>query len=151
VKKACLFRIVAVFLTAAFMVLTLVPPTICNQPDSQETNIAPEYIVYYFYTSKRCTTCRKIEQFSEEAVKQKLKVPVEAGKVQWKTLNIEIPENEHFVKDFQLYTKSVIVAEYKDGKPVRWENLPDIWKLVRNREQFVDYVAGETRRFMGNN
>lgn len=145
-KKYRSLGIMAVILTTAFLMLTRVPSGTCSQPDSPKVENASEHIVYYFYTSKRCTTCRKIEQWAEEAIKDL----VEAGRVQWQAVNIELPENEHFVKDFQLYTKSVIVAEYKQGKPIRWENLPDIWKLARDREQFVDYVAGQTRQFMEN-
>ena len=140
------FKMMVISLFSTFFALTWAPAAHSGQQDTPTDAISSGYIVHYFYTSKRCTTCRKIEQWSEEAVKDL----VEAGQVQWQALNIDLPENEHFIKDFQLFTKSVIVAEYKDGKPVRWKNLPDIWTLVRDREKFVDYVADETKNFMGN-
>ena len=93
----------------------------------------------------------KIEQWSGETVNENLKDLVTAGRLQWQALNMELPENDHFIKEFNLFTKSVIVGEYKDGKLVRWTNLPDIWKLTRDRGKFVDYVAGETRKFMEQN
>ncbi len=147
-KKSCLLRTMSLSFMAAFLALALVPSAFCNQPESGEAKISPEYIVYYFYTSKRCSTCLKIEEWSGMAITEDLKDQVDAGRLQWQALNIEKPENEHFVKDFQLYTKSVIVAEYKDGVVVRWENLADIWKLAHDRDKFIDYVAGETQKFM---
>lgn len=134
-----------------FLSLAWTPAGICSQTDSPRAGISPEYIVYYFFTNKRCSTCLRIEEWSSIAVNEDLKEQVDTGLLQWQALNIEQPENEHFVKDFQLYTKSVIIAEYKDGRPVRWVNLPDIWQLSRDQNKFIDYVAGEVRKFMEKN
>jgi hypothetical protein len=135
-------------LAMVLLSLAWIPTGHCLQPDNPKAQIAPEYMVYYFYMGKRCSTCEKIEEWSAIAVKDDLKEQVDTGRLQWQALNIDQPENKHFAKDFQLYTKSVIVAEYKNGKPVRWENLPDIWRLSHDQNKFIDYVAGEIRKFM---
>lgn len=56
--------------------------------------------------------------------------------------------NEHFVNDYQLYTKSLILSLVKDGKEVKSKNLDKIWQLARNKQKFIDYVTGEINGFM---
>ena len=45
-------------------------------------------------------------------------------------------------------TRSVVLAEYREGKVVRWENLDKVWQLVRSKDSFVDYIQSETREFL---
>jgi hypothetical protein len=106
-------------------------------------------VAYYFHGNARCATCRKIEAYSEEAIKSAFQDKLVEGRLEWRVVNVDQSENKHFVRDFQLVTKSVVLVEYGDGEVVRWENLQDIWQLVRNKDRFVDYVQSETRKFLG--
>jgi len=99
--------------------------------------------VTYFHTNYRCPTCRRLEEYSRETVARGFEEQISDGKVLYRVINVDDPENQHFVKDYNLYTKSLIVSQVKNGKEVRWKNLPDIWKHVGNRERFEQYVRGE--------
>ena len=44
--------------------------------------------------------------------------------------------NYHFVKDYGLYTKSVIISEEIDGKEIRWKNLPKVWEYIGSEDKF---------------
>ncbi|MFZ5564887.1 MAG: nitrophenyl compound nitroreductase subunit ArsF family protein [Thermodesulfobacteriota bacterium] len=151
-KRRCLTGLTAISL-ATFFSLTLawMSDAAGPQPDNRQAKIEPRFIAYYFYTSRRCGPCTQIEEWSQEAVTQTFQDQIKAGQLQWQAINVDLPENQHFIQDFQLYSKSVIVAEYKKGKAVRWTNLKDIWKLYRDREKYFDYIARETRAFMGEN
>ena len=70
------------------------------------------------------------------------------GILQWRVVNIDEPANRHFIQDFQLVTRSVVLAEYRDGKVVRSKNLDQVWQLVRDKQRFVDYVQSETKAFL---
>jgi len=139
------------FLVAVFIIMILPQMGLCEQHGSQEQKINSRYVAYYFYTSKRCGPCTTIEKLSKEAVTQNFKDQIAAGKLQWQALNLEKSENRHFIEDFQLYTKSVILAEYKEDKVVRWENLTNIWHLYRNKEKYFDYIVSKTNSFMEKN
>lgn len=106
-------------------------------------------VAYYFHGEFRCSTCRKLEALSKEAIEGAFGDELKSGSLRFEIVNMETPETEHFVKDFQLVTKSLVLVEYKDGKVIRWKNLPDIWKLVRNDAAFIDYVRKETEAFLG--
>lgn len=105
--------------------------------------------VAYFHATARCVTCRRIEQQAHDAVEGDFAGELAAGEVVWTTVNVDEPENRHFIQDYRLYTKSVIVSELVDGREVRWKNLDQVWQLVRDQEAFSRYVVGEVRAFRG--
>ncbi|MDY6823671.1 MAG: nitrophenyl compound nitroreductase subunit ArsF family protein [Thermodesulfobacteriota bacterium] len=135
-------------LTIAFLFMGTGPGAVNAQPENRAAKGGPEYVAYYFYTSKRCGPCTRIEQWSREAVEQNFQNEIKSGKLQWQAVNVDKPENKHFIEDFKLYTKSLIIADYDDGQPARWENLKNVWRLYRDKEKYFDYVALETRKFM---
>ncbi|MFO7557807.1 MAG: nitrophenyl compound nitroreductase subunit ArsF family protein [Desulfobacterales bacterium] len=104
--------------------------------------------VTYFHSSFRCMTCRKIEEFSKDAVQFNFEKELKSGKLIWQTINVDEPENKHYIKEYQLYTKSLIVSEVRDGKEVRWKNLKNIWTLVRSKEKFEGYVTTEIKEWL---
>ena len=105
-------------------------------------------IAYYFHGSFRCVTCHKLEQYSKEAIETNFKDALQSGKLQFKAVNVEDSGNEHYAKEYQLYTKSVILSLVKDGKEIKWKNLDKIWELVRNKEKFIDYVKAGVADFL---
>jgi len=106
-------------------------------------------IAYYFHGNFRCITCRTIEAYSEEAITKGFADELASGRLAWRVINIDEPENKHFVREFELVTKSLVLVEYRDGKVTRRENLKQIWQLVRDKESFLDYVRTSTRNFLG--
>ena len=113
-----------------------------------ETNDIPRFIAYYFYTSQRCGSCYRIENWTESTVKNHFQQEIEKGKLDWRTVKVDQPENKHFVKKFNLYTKSVVIVEQKDGEKLRWKNLDKVWRLLRDKEKFTDYISDEMQAFM---
>ena len=106
-------------------------------------------VAFYFHGNVRCATCKKIEAYADEAVHSGFAESLEDGDLAWQVVNIDEPENRHFVQDFQLVTRSVVLVEYRDGQVVRWENLDKVWQLVRSKDLFVEYVQNETQEFLG--
>jgi hypothetical protein len=115
---------------------------------TEKGDTAP-FIAYYFYTSKRCGPCKRIEKWAKEAIEQNFEDEIAAGKLQWRAVNVEKPGNKHFVRDFQLHTKSLVIVRQKNGEPADFTNLEKVWRLYRDKEKYFDYVASRTRQFMG--
>ena len=63
-------------------------------------------------------------------------------------VNVEVKGNEHFVKDYELYTKSVVLSETKNGKEVRWKNLDKVWTLLGDEAAFKKYVRDEVSAYL---
>lgn len=108
----------------------------------------PEIIAYYFHANYRCVTCKKIEAYSKEAIENGFADELATGKLQFLPVNVQQPQNEHFVKDYQIYTKSLVICKMKDGKQVEWKNLAKVWELVRDRDAFIKYVQDEINAYL---
>ena len=115
---------------------------------SAENSSSTKVIAYYFHGSFRCYTCTNMEKFSREAVEANFKDDLVSGKLEFKAVNVEDRGNEHFVDEYKLYTKSLIISLVKDDREVRFKNLDKIWQLVRNKQKFIDYVTAEVNEFM---
>ncbi len=71
---------------------------------------------------------------------------LKSGELVFRTLNVGLPENKHFVDDYRLVSKTVIVSIRKNGAESSFENLQDVWfKLndpFRNQQQFCCRTFG---------
>jgi len=109
----------------------------------------PEILLYYFYTNYRCVTCRKFEGYTDELLKGTFAQQLNDGRLKWLPVNVDEPKNSHFVKDYSLVTKSIVIVKQLDGKQTGWKNLDQIWQLVGDKQKFTNYVAGEINGFLG--
>lgn len=105
-------------------------------------------VAYYFHTTYRCATCRAIEAFSREAIETAFAEELAAGRLVLKTVNIEVKGNEHFVKDYSLYTKALVLVNEVRGKKPQWKNLEKVWQFVQDKPRFLRYVQEETRAYL---
>jgi hypothetical protein len=113
-----------------------------------EADAGDKVVVYYFHATKRCHTCKTIEAYSEEAIKSGFAEQLESGAMEWQAVNVERPENRHFIDDFQLATRTVVLVRVVDGVNKDWKKLDRVWELVRDKPAFVDYIWENTNDFM---
>lgn len=106
-------------------------------------------IAYYFHTTARCASCLKIEAYSREALETGFAKEIARGDLEWRMVNIDQPEHAHFVKEYQLFTKSLVLVEETGGERGRWKNLPRVWSLLTDAPGFRRYVQEEARLFIG--
>jgi hypothetical protein len=105
-------------------------------------------IAYYFHTTYRCPTCQRIEAYSKEAIHSGFAREMADGKLEFQLVNVELPENQHYVQDYKLFTKSLVLVRMKDGKQVEWTNLSRVWELTGEHEAFLRYVQQGIRTYL---
>ena len=105
-------------------------------------------VAYYFHTNTRCDTCRKIEAYSKEAILEGFKTELRNGTLEMRIVNYEDAGNRHYIKDYKLVSKSLILVNVVDGKQTEWTNLKLVWQLVKNKEAFLNYVRGEVKNYL---
>ncbi|MFH1362981.1 MAG: nitrophenyl compound nitroreductase subunit ArsF family protein [Candidatus Omnitrophota bacterium] len=108
-------------------------------------------IAYYFHGNARCPTCHKLEQYTKEVIEENFKEELSKGLLIVKVVNIEEKGNEHFVNDYQLYTKALILSHVKNGKKMQHKNLTKIWEYVSNKKKFFNYVIDEINNYLKDN
>jgi len=89
-----------------------------------------------------------IEKLTVETIRESFPEELENGRVKLSVVNTDDPGNEHFIKDYGLYSQSVILSEVKGGREVNWKNLIRVWELLRNEIAFKGYVREEVKAFL---
>jgi hypothetical protein len=108
-------------------------------------------IVYYFHGKVRCATCIKIENYTREAVETGFKEQVAKNLIEFRVVDVDEPDNRHFVAEYLLYTKTVVLSSMEGAKQLRWKNLEKIWELQPTKEVFIKYIQNEITAFMAGN
>jgi len=114
-----------------------------TEPSIVEQKTNNKSVIYYFHGTFRCATCMKIEESARAVFEQNFKNTLE-----FKAVNIEEPENRHFVEDYQLVSKSLILSKIKDGKQVDYKNLNDMWVYIRDEQKFNTWLKEEISGFL---
>lgn len=113
-----------------------------------ETAVSPRAVVYYFHGNVRCRTCRAIEVQAHDAVNAHFAAELASGELEWRTVNVDDPAEAHYIDDFQLSTRAVVVAAVSPEGKLVYKNLERVWELVDSEPAFGDYIASETRAFV---
>lgn len=104
-------------------------------------------IVYYFHGNMRCRTCKTIEALTTQAVEKLFPKGLKDKSVELRAVNVEMTENEHYVEDYKLSIRSVVISRMKADEEVDWERLDRVWELVGDESAFIDYLSEEMKSF----
>lgn len=121
---------------------------------SGEDGIAPkqqktDYVkTYYFHGDFRCSNCHKIEKYSKEAIDKYFAKELASGELEYEVINTDEKDKEHFIKDYKLYTKSLVLSRIKSGEEVEYKNLEKVWDYLGNKKAFYNYVKEEVTKFL---
>ena len=131
---------------------TVIKPPVNDFPNETAALVVPiseeKVVAQYFHGTTRCDTCRAIEALTREALGSGFSEELKTGKLELRSINVDEPANGHFVEDYQLSTRTVVIARFKDGKQGEWRRLDQVWQLVGDREAFINYVQSETRSLL---
>jgi hypothetical protein len=125
-----------------------VDTTVIVAHDTVAAQASDPIVIYYLHMNRRCMTCEKLEAYSEEAVTSGFAEQLKDSLIVWRVVNFEEEGNEHYAKEYQLYSQSLIVSRLRDDKEIEWKNLDKIWELVHDKDEFLAYVQIEVRDFL---
>ena len=92
-----------------------------------------------------CVTCNKFEALAKETLAERFGDETAKGRLTLQIVNVDKPENEHFIKDYGLTTQSVVLAQGGD-----FRNLDQIWTVIDQGDaKFKEYVAQNIREMLG--
>jgi hypothetical protein len=113
-----------------------------------QMSLMSRVIVYYFHGNFRCASCAQIERYAKEVIESGFADQIKSGLVSFQAVNVEKSGNQHFVQDYQLYTKAVVLSLQRDGKEIRFKNLDKVWEYLRDRKRFDDYVRSGVSEYL---
>ena len=118
--------------------------------DSGDSHPAMEHkvIVYYFHGTMRCRTCLNIEAYTGEVLEAFYKDEINDKRLEWRVLNVDQTEHEHYWEDYGLSSSSLIIADMSNGRQMSWKNLEKIWDLAHDEEALKTYVKNEVAAYL---
>ena len=126
----------------------VVPAAAASDSSKASVPSVHQVLAYYFHGIRRCSNCIKIESYTKEAIDSAYGAALKDSSLVWRVVNTDEEANNHFLNDYQLYTKSVILVDMHDGKQVRWKNLEKVWEHLGDKEAFKKYIRDEVALFM---
>jgi hypothetical protein len=113
-----------------------------------EDNPQDKVIAYYFHGNMRCYSCNILEQYSRQAIEGNFQDELASNRLVFKTVNVQEKANNHFMKDYGLYSQSLALSFVRDGKEQKFKNLSMIWQYARDRQRFISYVKDEVNAYL---
>jgi hypothetical protein len=120
------------------------PSTEENRSDAVESQV----IVYYFHRTVRCESCLMVEALTAKALEQ-FTTELEHNVLRWRPVNLDEPESEHYMDEYQLWFNAVVLVRETDGRVISWKDLGEkIWDLYPHEEEYTEFVTAEVSRFL---
>jgi len=149
--KQILRIVLALFLLTSVGFLVAKGQKDASPASSQAADTTADQAVtaYYFHGNTRCQTCRAIESYTKQALEEEFPQELADGRLQIEIINLDQAENEHFVDDFQLTSRAVVLARTDAAGEQVWKGLPQVWDWVHEGESaFAKSLDAETKTFL---
>lgn len=112
------------------------------------TMSADKIEVVHFHATQQCWSCITVGEYALKTIKEKFSQEYENGKIVFKDINAELPENKDMVIKYQARGSSLFVNAIRDGKDNIEEDIT-VWRLVSNENQFVSYFQNKLNNLLG--
>jgi len=122
---------------------------VTSAPDEGVPNVkkADKIEVLNFHRTQRCWSCLTLGKLSEKTVSEKFASEVASGKVIFKAVNIELPENKEIVNLYQVSGSSLYINAIKSGKNNIVQNMK-VWQLLSDEPAFTNYLEAQLRSLL---
>jgi hypothetical protein len=108
-----------------------------------------QVIMTYFISGTRCESCQKIEALTKETAEKDFAEALAGGKLVFRVIDTGEPGHRHFIKDYQLTSKTVILSHRKDGRETGWKDMAKVWDLLDEAPAFHAYLGEQIRKYLG--
>ena len=104
--------------------------------------------VFLFHATRRCSTCIAIGRLAGETVNERFQGELKLGQIEFKEINIDLPENKGLAQKFQANGSALYLNVIKDGTDNIEQDIK-VWGLVGNTAQFKDYLENRINDLLG--
>ena len=132
----------------AFAIASLIALVVCEKRRPPEQPPPPEplpdaVIVFYFHGNARDPKCKNVEAYTHEVLEESFADPLKEGKIVWRVLNYEDPENNRFKSDFRIVASCIVLADARSDPCIAKNLQKKAGELVDDKEAFKEYVRGQ--------
>jgi hypothetical protein len=94
--------------------------------------------VFLFHNTQRCISCINIGKFAKQTIDNSFSEELNSGKIVFREINIDLPENYQLAEKFQASGSSLFINTIRGGKDYIEQDLK-VWRLVGNEVEFESY------------
>jgi len=129
---------------------TSIEPQKENNPPlmSQNKIVADKIEVVHFHGTHQCWSCITVGEYALETIKNKFSEEYQSGKIIFKDVNGELPENKEMVIKYQARGSSLFVNAISNDIDNIEEDIT-VWQLVNDQEKFTDYFENKLKTLLG--
>ncbi len=113
-----------------------------------ETEGGRQVVAYYFHGTVRCESCLAIEKRAGEVVTNRFGAEIALGRLTFRSLNYDQPENAHYLKDYKLPCPSLVLVRQKNGEDQERKLLGQTWEMVQIPPKLDAYIEEELAQFL---
>lgn len=104
--------------------------------------------VYMFHSTNRCISCVTIGQLSRKTIEQKFPDELKNGKIEFKEINVDLPQNKELATKFKASGSSLFINPIIEGKDNIKEDT-QVWRLTSNEQGFITYLSDKLKGMLG--
>ncbi len=104
--------------------------------------------IYYFHRTQRCYSCNTLSQYVQETIEQKFSEEIKNGKIEFREINVDLPENKEVALKFQASGSSLFINTIRDKRDDINQDT-DVWRLLSNKSQFENYLTNKINLLLG--
>lgn len=108
---------------------------------------ADKIIVANFHATERCASCTALGRLSEKTVTEQFANEIASGKMEFKSINVDLPENEEMMNLYQASGSSLYINAIKDGKDNIVKNMK-VWQYLSDDQAFVNYLETQLKTLL---
>lgn len=125
-------------------------PQVKQNINSENISLAPadKIEVVNFFGTQRCVSCLTIGKFTKKTLETKFASELESGRIVFKEINVELPENRDIVMKYQARGSSLFINAIRGEKDDITEDVT-VWRLVNSEEQFTSYLENKLNDLLG--
>lgn len=108
------------------------------QKNSTATSFPPSEVleVYHFHATQQCYSCRVLGELAEETMNTSFPHQLEDGKIIFRHVNVDLPENADLVSRFGPTSSSLMIG-YTNETGFHAENQIQLWYKLGDKEAFM--------------
>ena len=95
-----------------------------------------------------CPVCDDLERNTQETLEGPLSGDVAAGRLSFRKLSLEEPENERYIETYGLFGTTLVVSLVRNGREVRFRNLEEAYRLADRPEAFRPFFLQALAPFL---
>jgi len=119
-----------------------------SQESASRERSAEKIEVVHFHGTQQCVSCITVGKFALETIKNKFPNEYASGKIIFRDINGELPENAALVMKFQARGSSLFVNAIVGGKD-NIEEDTTVWRLISDENQYVSYFQNKLKNLLG--